>query len=141
MLSLPDVNVLVALAWPNHVHHQRAHEWFRSRADNWATTPLTESGLIRVSSNSRVIPEAVSVATAADLLRAMTSLAGHTFLADSFSWGSGPVDPRVVQGYRMVTDAHLVGIARQHDATVVTFDRGVESLARTMNAPVALLSL
>lgn len=27
-VALPDVNVLVALAWPNHVRHGRAHAWF-----------------------------------------------------------------------------------------------------------------
>ena len=28
MIALPDVNVLVALAWPNHVHHEQARGWF-----------------------------------------------------------------------------------------------------------------
>ena len=28
MIALPDVNVLIALAWPNHVHHDAARSWF-----------------------------------------------------------------------------------------------------------------
>ena len=28
MVSLVDVNVLVALAWPNHVHHGATRSWF-----------------------------------------------------------------------------------------------------------------
>ena len=31
MVALLDVNVLVALAWPNHVHHTQAHRWFSAR--------------------------------------------------------------------------------------------------------------
>lgn len=53
MAALLDVNLLVALAWPNHVHHQAALGWFqRNQAAGWATCPLTESGFVRVSSNS-----------------------------------------------------------------------------------------
>jgi predicted nucleic acid-binding protein len=28
VISLLDVNVLVAFAWPNHVHHAAAQHWF-----------------------------------------------------------------------------------------------------------------
>lgn len=28
MIRLLDVNVLVALAWPNHVHHEAVQAWF-----------------------------------------------------------------------------------------------------------------
>jgi predicted nucleic acid-binding protein len=27
-MTLLDVNVLIALAWPNHVHHDLAQTWF-----------------------------------------------------------------------------------------------------------------
>ena len=38
MISLPDVNVLLALAWSNHPHHEAFHEWFGQEAANgWAT--------------------------------------------------------------------------------------------------------
>jgi predicted nucleic acid-binding protein len=30
MSSLLDVNVLLALAWPNHVHHAASRTWFAS---------------------------------------------------------------------------------------------------------------
>ncbi len=32
MVALLDVNVIVALAWPNHVHHESAHRWFSRNA-------------------------------------------------------------------------------------------------------------
>ena len=38
MTALLDVNVLIALVWPNHVHHEAARAWFtRRRKDGWAT--------------------------------------------------------------------------------------------------------
>ena len=36
--TLLDVNVLLALAWPNHQHHAVAHRWFRRESRRgWAT--------------------------------------------------------------------------------------------------------
>ncbi len=52
MVALLDVNVLVALFDPMHVHHEAAHEWFAlNRKDRWATCPLTENAFVRVLSN------------------------------------------------------------------------------------------
>jgi len=49
-VSLLDVNVLVALFFPDHIHHDLAHDWFADhRHEGWATCPLTENGLIRVA--------------------------------------------------------------------------------------------
>ena len=68
MIPLLDVNVLVALAWPNHIFHKAAREWFSSvHQAGWATCPITQSGFVRVSSNPRVIPEARSPAEAIGL--------------------------------------------------------------------------
>lgn len=52
MVALLDVNVLVALFDPAHVHHDAAHAWFGEHcAQGWATCALTENGLVRVLSN------------------------------------------------------------------------------------------
>ena len=51
---LLDVNALIALVWPHHVHHARVHEWFTAQDTPWWTTPLTESGLLRLSLNRAV---------------------------------------------------------------------------------------
>jgi predicted nucleic acid-binding protein len=67
--ALLDLNVLVALAWPSHIHHGVAHEWFaQQRSNGWATCPITQSGLVRLSSNSRITPDAVSPEVALNLL-------------------------------------------------------------------------
>ncbi|HWJ56793.1 MAG TPA: hypothetical protein VNR90_11235, partial [Vicinamibacterales bacterium] len=53
-IALLDVNLLVALFDPDHVHHDISHDWFaEQRGVGWATCPLTENGLVRVLSSPR----------------------------------------------------------------------------------------
>ena len=135
------MNVLVALAWPNHVHHRRAIYWFRKARDGgWATCPLTESGFVRVSSNARVIPEARSPAQALDVLRRIRALPGHVFWDDDVSPADDDARPfsRVV-GHRQVTDAHLLTLAIRRGGRLATFDRGVAELARDEAGVVELI--
>ena len=51
MVVIPDVNTLVAAAWPNHIHHRLARRWLlgaskrtydsvRNFSKNWITWPL-----------------------------------------------------------------------------------------------------
>ncbi len=58
-LLLLDVNVLLALAWPNHQFHAAAIAALSSRA-RWATCALTQLGFIRLSSNPAAIATAKS---------------------------------------------------------------------------------
>lgn len=130
---LLDVNVLVSLAWPNHVHHVTAVKWFGSRpaTQAWATTPITESGFVRVSSNHHAIPNPVSPSEAIAALESIRAVRGHVFLPDTVENVIGvppAVAPDRVVTHRLVTDAHLLAIADHHDATLVTFDRGIPSL-------------
>ncbi len=132
MTDLLDVNLLVSLAWPNHVHHVQALAWFRRRhGQPWATTPFTETGFVRVSSNTSAIPAAVTPTEALGLLDRMREVAGHQFLADDIPLVVGAfVAPEQVATYRQVTDAHLLAVARRHGARLATLDRGVAALAR-----------
>ena len=86
MIALLDVNTLVALAWPNHIHHEAAHRWFAEQRDQgWATCPITESGFVRVSSNPAATPEARSPVEAIEVLRLMVAQPGHVFGSDGVS--------------------------------------------------------
>ncbi len=130
MTALLDVNVLVALAWPNHIHHTRAHAWFASaRRGGWATCPLTQSGFVRVSSNATAIPDARTPGEAKALLRRIVRLPGHTFWPDDVaaSEEGDAVFARVV-GYRQVTDAHLLALAIRRGGRLATFDTGIRDL-------------
>jgi uncharacterized protein len=134
--ALLDVNVLVAIAWPNHVHHSVARDWFlASRSGTWATCPLTESGFVRVSSNAKILPVPVSPAEAIELLFRLRTEPGHTFWADSVSIvGSAHVPRSRLVSHAQVTDAHLLALAREHGGRIATFDRGLVALAEPYGA-------
>ena len=144
MIGLPDVNVLVALAWPNHVHHERARAWFEENHQRgWATCPVTESGFVRVSSNRKVVPEARRPGEAILLLREMTSLRGHVFWADDTSIArSRWVAAERLVGHGQVTDAHLVALCLERKGRLVTFDGGVaDVLPKGIDADAVLTEL
>jgi uncharacterized protein len=130
LIPLPDVNVLIALAWPNHVHHLQARAWFEAtHRKGWATCPLSESGFVRVSSNRKAIPAARRPEEAILLLRELTALPGHQFWPDDTSIASSPfIAAEKLLGHGQVTDAHLVALALRHHGRLVTFDRGIEDV-------------
>ncbi|MFN2568155.1 MAG: TA system VapC family ribonuclease toxin [Candidatus Dormibacteria bacterium] len=132
MTDLLDVNVLVGLAWPTHVHHTAASTWFRRRGHrSWATTPFTEAGFVRVSSNVSAIPEAVTPVEALDLLRRMREVPGHLFIPDDVPLLVGDhLDGARIATHRQVTDAHLLALARRHGGRLVTLDRALAALSR-----------
>jgi toxin-antitoxin system PIN domain toxin len=128
---LVDVNVLVALAWPNHVHHRAALAWFEElgRA-GFATCPMTQSGFVRVSSNRRAIPEARSPREAREVLRRITALSGHVFWPDDIDIASYEhIAWERLGSHSQVTDAHLLALAIRRGGRLATFDRGMIDLA------------
>jgi len=130
MTFLLDVNVLIALAWPNHIHHQPVRQWFdRHHEKGWATCPLTQLGFIRISSNPRFVDGAVTPIDARSLLTRAVSRSEHVFWPDDVDWtkNDAPV-PSFVVGHRQVTDAYLVSLARCNKGRLATLDRGVSSL-------------
>ena len=131
MTALLDVNVLIALAWPSHVHHEAAHRWFRGQqADGWATSPVTQSGFVRISSNPKIFQPARAPVEALQLLAKITDLPGHHFWEDRIDLcRSGHVESARIVAYRQVTDAHLLAIALDHDGMLATFDRAIPGLA------------
>lgn len=124
---LLDVNVLVALFDPDHVHHEAAHEWFsHHRGGGWATCPITENALVRILSNpaySRAEHRADDIRRRLEIFLASGH---HAFWPDDISIA----DPRAfhlarLAGHRQVTDAYLVGLALHHGGRLATFDRAI----------------
>jgi uncharacterized protein len=130
MVSLLDVNLLIALAWPSHVHHQPALAWFhKNQPLGWATCPITQSGFVRVSSNPKALPEAKPPQEALLLLQRIVALPHHEFWQDDVSLAtSSQFDVTRLTGYRQVTDAHLVTLALHRRGCLATFDGKIRSL-------------
>ena len=131
MTALLDVNVLEALAWPNHVHHDAARLWFKeSRSSGWATCPLTDAGFVRVSCNPSTVQHSVTPRDAIALLRRMKALESHLFWPmDRSVVGLEPEIVERVQGYRQVTDAVLLSVAMQYGGQLATLDGRLAQVA------------
>lgn len=129
-VHLLDANVLLALAWPQHVHHGPAHEWFRHTGEKaWATCPITELAFIRISANPKIVAQAVSPREARELLRQIAQLRNHHFWADEVPpVAAETLAGTALAGHRQVTDAYLIALAQHHRGKVATFDRGLAEL-------------
>jgi toxin-antitoxin system PIN domain toxin len=120
-----DVNVLVALFDPDHVHHDAAHAWFgKHRSAGWATCPLTESGLVRILSNPAYSPQGERPARIAESLQAFRESGDHQFWPDDVSLSDSRLFSLEV-GWRKLTDVYLLGLALRHQGRLATFDRSI----------------
>jgi uncharacterized protein len=132
LIALPDVNVLLALSWAQHVHHDAAHDWFQSAATGgWATCLLTQSAFVRLSMNPKVVHAALDCATARDLLAKLIAHPQHRYVAVGPSLEDErfkPIASRVT-GYRQMPDATLLFVARCHSLQLVTFDRSAAAIS------------
>lgn len=121
---LLDANVLIALAWPEHVAHERVGAWFarHSRA-GWATCPFTEAAFVRILSNPAFSPNSLSPANALIVLQRNVELPNHRFWGDMIPLGEamGRLSRRLT-GHQQVTDAYLIALATHNDGKLVTLD-------------------
>ena len=125
---LLDVNILIALFNPNHVHHGRARDWFsETGAKGWATCPLTEAGLLRIMSNpasGSVYDRPEQVARHLQILK--DKFPNHSFWQDSLSFAKNEImDLSAVLSWKHLTDAYLLSLAYLNRGKLVTLDRGI----------------
>lgn len=125
--ALLDVNVLVALFDPDHVHHDIAHDWFAdNRARGWATCEATETGFVRVVSNPSYGSPISRPVDLVARLRALCQLEGHRFWGDGVSLRDASLfDCSRAASHRQLTDVYLLGLAHRHGGTLATFDRSI----------------
>ena len=125
--ALLDVNFLISLFDPDHVHHEIAHDWFAdNRRYGWATCTVPENGFLRVLSNPacrsavRRIPELTA------LLRTFCADSAHQFWAGAVSLRDATLfNPALIAGHRQITDVYLLGLAKKHRGCLATFDRTI----------------
>lgn len=123
-IYLLDVNVLVALLWPNHMHHGAVVHWFGNDGSRqFATCPLTELGFARLSCNPAAVGKAITLSAALETLAGLAKMPNHHFLTETVPLHSTllPISANVV-GYRQVSDAYLMAVARLHGAKLATLD-------------------
>jgi toxin-antitoxin system PIN domain toxin len=126
-IALLDVNVLVALFFPEHVHHEIAHDWFAEhRHLGWATCPVTENGFVRVATQQPTDSGLIRATDAlAHLARFCTDEHHHQW-SDTVSLTDEKLfAPEFIGSYRQVTDVYLLGLAKKMKGALLTFDRSI----------------
>ena len=128
MRSLLDINVIISLIDPDHVFHERAHDWWSTNfKSGWASCPITENGVVRIMSNpnyslkARFVPD--------DLVGRLGEFAAksdHEFWPDEISL----LDEKIfaagrIHNSRQITDLYLLALAAKHGGRLVTFDEGI----------------
>jgi uncharacterized protein len=126
-VALLDVNVMVALFDPDHVHHDLAHDWFgEQRRLGWATCPVTENGFVRVLANPAYASPVARSAELVERLRRFRGSVGHEFWPDDVSLTDETLFvPGMLPGHRQLTDVYLLGLAARHNGCLATFDRTI----------------
>jgi toxin-antitoxin system PIN domain toxin len=119
-VALLDGNVLIALAVPDHDHHQLAHDWLR-RDQPFASNPITQGSLIRF-----LVHQTVPSADAIEVLDSITAHPRHEFWPADIGYTTWTLSG--VVGHRQVTDAYLATHAASRGGSVVTFDVGLAAL-------------
>jgi hypothetical protein len=128
---LLDANVLIALAVADHIHHDAAEDWFARRRSGFATCPITQGALIRLT-----IRHGASAVQATAVLASVTSHKAHRFWPDDLDFGN--VAMTGVIGHRQVTDAYLAALARHRGGQLATFDQALTTLHPDVALAIAL---
>ena len=125
--ALLDVNVLIALVDPAHIHHDLAHDWFEAhRSEGWATCALTENAFVRILANPAYGSTESRPAALVSLLRTFCAGGHHDFWSETVSLRDDTLfDPAFVQGHRQLADVYLVGLAKKMGGRLATFDRTI----------------
>jgi uncharacterized protein len=134
MIALLDVNMLIALMDPKHLHHTRARGWWatekaRAATVGWASCAITENGFLRIVTMA-AYPNRFQLADAMAILRQATSLPGHVYWPEDVSLLDAAVfDHSRLLGPRQITDIYLLALAVRHGGRLVTLDTGISTSA------------
>ncbi|HMQ54575.1 MAG TPA: VapC toxin family PIN domain ribonuclease [Anaerolineae bacterium] len=122
---LLDINLLLALSDPMHVHHDLAHHWFAQTGHHsWATCPLTENGFVRITSHPKYPNRPGDVATMLEILRQLCEVEGHEFWAEDISIRN-LLEPGAIISPSHITDIYLLGLSLHKGGKLATLDQRI----------------
>ena len=133
---LLDVNLLLALTDPMHIHHQPAHRWFVEKGQQaWATCPLTENGFVRIASHPSYPNRPGEATVVLDILRQLCEAPGHQFWTDNISILQVLAAEAIIT-HAQITDVYLLGLAVHRKGKLATLDQRIpiQSVPRGRNA-------
>jgi toxin-antitoxin system PIN domain toxin len=125
-ISLPDVNLWIALAAEGHVHHAVARGWFATQPEaSVAFCRITQMGLLRLLTNPSVMRRGPrTIAQAWEIFARLRADGRLVFAVEPDgvepAWRQFMTHPGV--GPSSWTDAYLAAFAQTHSYSLVTFD-------------------
>jgi uncharacterized protein len=139
---LLDVNVLVALAFPDHQLNTRAHSWFRRESGpEWATCALTQAGFLRQAWRVLGGSRAAFGQALAGLERDCKNPNHEYWSVDTdLRELSDSMRSRLI-GPNQIADMQLLMMAHRHKGQLATFDAGIRELAAGTRYANSLLLL
>ncbi len=128
--DLPDLNVWLALATPDHFHHQPALDyWEHQAAEQVHFCTVTALGLVRLLSQPKLMGPAVkNMHEASAILQALSQQPGVSLTPPS-SDGWDVFHQLMREGdlsARLYPDAYLAALAISNGWRLVSFDRDFE---------------
>ena len=122
---LLDVNLLLALTDPMHIHHEASHGWFVEKGQqSWATCPLTENGFIRIASHPNYPNRPGDVTAVLEIFRRLSEAPGHFFWSEDISILQ-ILEPDVIITHAQITDVYLLGLAVSKKGKLATLDKRI----------------
>lgn len=124
-MNVPDVNVLVALFRPDHVHHRVATDWWEATGDPFTVPDAVWSGFLRTATNRRIWIGPASAAEAWAFVHSMVEQSTHrpypsaSSVLDHFERLCVETNAHA----NLISDAYVGACAVAVGGTVVTFDR------------------
>ena len=124
-VALLDVNVLIALLDPLHVHHEPCHHWFAQRGTTpWASCAITQNGVLRILGHPRYPNSPGSPGVVSEILQGLMAHPQHQFWDNSPSLLSqAHVKAHALLDSGQITDTYLLALAVHHGGVLASLDR------------------
>lgn len=131
MTYLLDVNLLIALLDPDHVHHSSALDWFEEEGHrSWATSPIVQNGVVRILGSAGYTAVPFGCYEIVDLLGRWCSAPEHQFWPDEVSLLYPElVDRAKLTSSKRITDTYLLALAMFRGGKLATLDRRLSPIA------------
>ena len=131
MTFLLDVNLLIAILDPDHVHHDVALGWFNDTGyQDWATCPIVQNGVVRIVGARGYASMPFGCAEVANILAEWCAVPEHRFWPDDVSLLDGSlIDRMTVTSPDRLTDTYLLALAATHGGQLATLDRRLSTVA------------
>ncbi len=127
MITLLDVNVLIALVDAGHIHNHAAQLFFpTAMIDGWATCPLTENAALRILGRPGANYGTDSPTSARTILRSLLASPGHQFWPDDISLMDPYLFPSLSSS-KHLTDLYLLALAAKRGGRLATFDTHIDA--------------